>query len=136
MSTQQATRFSAKSPEARILRILKDLDEPERMDVLATVCAAFVQTNGTINSEAKRNSRETVLGPLKRKPSVSEPPPLAQSITTVRAKFVELDGGNDDGLLRLGFDGEDVMSVGRSVAPLLFETVTITMAKAGADETT
>lgn len=52
---------------ARILRILKDLPESERMDVLATVCTAFVQTNGTISSEAKRNSRETILGPLKRK---------------------------------------------------------------------
>lgn len=86
------TRLDAKSPEARILRILKDLPESERMDVLAVICAAFVQTNGTISSEAKRNSRETVLGPLKRKPSVSESPPLAQSITTVRAKFVEIDG--------------------------------------------
>jgi len=62
------TKWSPSSPEVQILRILKDVPDSERFDVLATVCAAFVQTNGTISAEAKRNSRDTVLGPLKRKP--------------------------------------------------------------------
>lgn len=51
---------------ALILRILKDLPEPARIDVLATVCAAFVQTNGTISSGSKHSSRDVVLGPLKK----------------------------------------------------------------------
>lgn len=59
-------KLTTASPVARILRILKDVPETERFDVLATVCAAFVQTDGTISNEARRNSRETVLGPVKR----------------------------------------------------------------------
>lgn len=59
-------KLTKSSPAARMLRILKDVPEEDRTDVLATVCAAFVQTNGTISNEAKRNSLETVLGPLKR----------------------------------------------------------------------
>ena len=55
-------KLTTASPVARILRILKDLPESERMDVLATVCAAFVQTNGTISNETKPASRRTVLG--------------------------------------------------------------------------
>lgn len=53
---------------AAILAILQGFPESERLDVLATVCAAYCQTNGRILSpEARRSSRETVLGPLKRK---------------------------------------------------------------------
>ncbi len=33
---------------ALILRALKDLPYPERLDALALACAAFVQTNGAI----------------------------------------------------------------------------------------
>jgi hypothetical protein len=55
-------KLNAGSPVVRILRILKDVPEAERFDVLATVCAAFVQTNGTISNEAQPASRRTVLG--------------------------------------------------------------------------
>jgi len=37
------------APEAKILRILKDLPDEIRLDVLAVVCAAFTQTNGRIS---------------------------------------------------------------------------------------